>query len=121
MSGTSINIITPSGMFGPQKDYLVESIIRAISDHFASEEEWAEKYGTDFENDIFMIHRFCWCDSEDCAWCRVEDPAPNFHYKPLDFKVNWYKYIGRSMEYNKNISINDCIEILKNCIESKQK
>jgi hypothetical protein len=26
--------------------------------------------GVDFENDVFMTHHYCWCDRDDCAWCR---------------------------------------------------
>jgi hypothetical protein len=35
-------------------------------------------YGADFENDTFMLHRYCWCESEDCPWCAgcsCEEPA----------------------------------------------
>ena len=26
-------------------------------------------YGVDFENDVFMLHRFCWCEKDHCLWC----------------------------------------------------
>jgi hypothetical protein len=26
-------------------------------------------YGVDFENDIFRMRPYCWCDRDDCAWC----------------------------------------------------
>lgn len=26
-------------------------------------------YGAYFENETFMMHPFCWCDRDDCAWC----------------------------------------------------
>jgi hypothetical protein len=26
-------------------------------------------YGTDFSNDVFMMHPYCWCEKEDCPWC----------------------------------------------------
>lgn len=26
-------------------------------------------YGANYENDVFLMHRFCWCESEDCLWC----------------------------------------------------
>lgn len=51
-------------------------------------------YGVDYENDIFMMHPFCWCENETCRWCGEED-APNFLYKPTGGKVWWYKWIGR--------------------------
>lgn len=27
-------------------------------------------YGIEFENDTFMMHPFCWCEKEDCEWCK---------------------------------------------------
>jgi hypothetical protein len=117
----NIQIITPNGMFGPDKDYLVDSIIRAIAEHHGHENEWPIKYGTTIDNNIFMMHSFCWCEKEDCPWCKEEDPLPNFHYKPLDFQVGWYKYIGRSMKYNKNISIFECANMLIDCLNTKNK
>ena len=53
-------------------------------------------YGVDFENDTFMLHPFCWCERDDCAWCNGE--APNFQHKKSGSTVNWYKWIGRSMD-----------------------
>jgi hypothetical protein len=105
-------------------------------------------YGAFFENDIFMMHPYCWCEADDCDWCagclcpeeayrhfledgtevdgqayyaaggfrnagaRIEKVAellcayckgererkPNFLHKPSGTRVEWYKYIGRSME-----------------------
>ncbi|SII94932.1 Uncharacterised protein [Mycobacteroides abscessus subsp. abscessus] len=26
-------------------------------------------YGCDYENDVFMMHPFCWCERADCPWC----------------------------------------------------
>lgn len=85
-------------------------------------------YGAEFENETFMMHPFCWCESPTCPWCLacfcvVEDrgeriagmdrwvttsecsnctsrakEAPNFLHKPSGSEVRWYKYIGRGME-----------------------
>ena len=114
-----INIVVPNGMFGPEKDYLIDSIIRAIAEEFSSKEQWASKYGTDVENNVFMMHGYCWCESEDCGWCN--GTKPNFHYKPLDYKVTWYKYIGRGMQYNKELTTAQCAEILIECLNVKNK
>ena len=93
-------------------------------------------YGQDFENDTFMMHPFCWCEKEDCPWCSdigampqlarevlqiryaESGRAPNFLYKPLDFKVWWYKYIGRGMEWAKDFSQKEVNEIFNKCLES---
>jgi len=26
-------------------------------------------YGANYENSVFLMHRFCWCDEESCLWC----------------------------------------------------
>ena len=73
-------------------------------------DEGADKYGTDFENETFMMHRFCWCEKDDCPWC--SDGAPNFLYKPLGFKVWWYKHIGRAVELNKHLTESEFKQML---------
>ena len=70
-------------------------------------------YGANFDNTTFTMHRYCWCEKDDCPWCGGDagplaqsrfwggDPtqrAPNFHHKASKSSVWWYKYIGRGME-----------------------
>lgn len=26
-------------------------------------------YGANYENDVFMMHRYCWCEEQSCPWC----------------------------------------------------
>lgn len=26
-------------------------------------------YGANYENDVFLMHRYCWCERESCPWC----------------------------------------------------
>lgn len=26
-------------------------------------------YGENYENDVFLMHRYCWCERDDCKWC----------------------------------------------------
>ncbi len=53
-------------------------------------------YGVDYENNVFMMHPFCWCYEEDCKWCYGGEP--NFIYKPTNTRIWWYKWIGRGQE-----------------------
>lgn len=154
-------------------------------------------YGTDFENDVFLIHSFCWCEKDDCPWCtgcncsddaykyfidnnevsydewiefydinenKISDenwdeyekkideinkrlnsihepdcdfcltgeiskekgggnskPAPNFWHKSSGLKIWWYKWIGRSMEYNKEITEKEWEIIFDDCVKSINK
>ena len=75
-------------------------------------------YGVTYENEVFAMHRYCWCGRYDCPWCSYSDEegqhfqerfrvngavpehggAPNFWHKSSGFKVWWYKWIGRDNE-----------------------
>ena len=196
-----LNLIVPIGMFGrTSNEPTLNFILRSIGVKFDKDAEanWAEKYGTNFENEKFMMHKFCWCEQDDCIWCagcdcpesafhyyvdgvectykewmnfyyrettgannqaeytakimnmkdftehfKIADQvnkrretkkddicdyctgngifssphcepgegAANFWYKPLDFKVWWYKYIGRGMKTNKTLTDQQLVEM----------
>lgn len=64
-----------------------------------------------------------------CPYCKGEglfvgsgsEPslgAPNFWHKPSGFKSWWYKYIGRDMQFNKDVSAKEWDTILKDCLKS---
>lgn len=128
----SIEVIMPKGALGGHKDDdALDMALRLIGIGFGEEGDWSSKYGCDYENDVFLMKPFCWCDREGvCPWCchvesvdeynedyaesgifdrfkpltfthRYYDP-PNFWFKPDNFRVIWYKYIGRGMETNKS-------------------
>lgn len=69
-------------------------------------------YGENFENNVFMMHRFCWCDEDYCQWCNGD--APNFLHKKSGATINWYKWIGRDM----NVSKADWSSIFQECFDS---
>ena len=72
-------IMHPSHAGGMATDSVIELGLRLIGFAFGGDDEWGEKYGTDFENDIFLMHHFCWCEKDDgsCLWC-LHDDHPNF-------------------------------------------
>lgn len=102
----------------------------------------SQGYGCNYEDDVFLMHPFCWCerpecpwcagcqcatDSANCAWCRGEwfgqekgglpgEGAPHFWHKPSGFRVWWYKYIGRGMEVY-NHAEGDPVAIVRAAIE----
>lgn len=49
-------------------------------------------YGADFESDVFMLHRYCWCDQDDCPWCGgcLEDHGEPNH-DPLCYQWRVYR------------------------------
>lgn len=195
-----IDPVLPSGMPGRSEyDTELDTLLRDIAQAASTDpNEWAEKYGTNFENDVFMMHRYCWCEEEDCPWCegctcppeafhyfidgrevsmdewmryydeRMGEPpedmtdaglrkwlekadevnshrdfrhdpvcdyclgtgiyaehgaepgkgAPHFWFKPTNFKVWWYKYIGRGVETNRPVTKEELERIRRECLES---
>ena len=43
---------------------------------------------------------------------------PNFHYKPTNLKIDWYKYPFRDSHSNQKLIIDIFKEIINKCIES---
>lgn len=93
---SEIRLVVPSGAFGPSlSDSLLDVALRGIAVAASSDPkgEWAEKYGTDFENDEFMMHRYCWCEQIDCLWCS-EDACGCEHPSP------WYEWDGVTVTWD---------------------
>ena len=46
-------------------------------------------YGAHYENDVFLIHPFCWCERDDCPWCLSCECEARYlaHDKEVDFDV----------------------------------
>ena len=69
-----------------------------------------------FENDTFIIRPYWW-GKEDAP----EAELPNFHYKPTDFKIDWYKYAFRDSYMNQDLTAEQIKEIFAKCRESIRK
>lgn len=99
-------------------------------DPFAPDDEKTTGPTVDFQTTRqcqVAMHKFCWCDLDDCAWCAGHDEevddasqierearkaawdalgfvegqgAPNFLFRSGDFVVRvwWYKHMRRSLE-----------------------
>lgn len=67
-----------------------------------------------YENEVFAIRPYWWGDSDD----RTEIEAPNFIYKPTDFKIWWYKYPFRGSSMNQDLCIEEIRQIIIKCINS---
>lgn len=113
-----------------RSDDLISASLRTLTEHIAKNTKSDVSsgllggeygYGAWFENDVFMMHPFCWCERMDCAWCRscecdydwktdvtlsecaackgeLPRSEPHFRFKPSGAEARWYKYIGRSMD-----------------------
>jgi len=52
-------------------------------------------YGTNFENSVFMMHVYCWCDRQDCPWCcGCTCPPEAFHYFVDGQEVTFEEWIA---------------------------
>ena len=49
-------------------------------------------------------------------WSEPDEYLPNFEWR--DFKVNWYKYLGRGMEANRDIEPAEISQMLDECMDA---
>ena len=63
-----------------------------------------------FENEVCVIRPYDWSEPDEYL--------PNFEYKPLGFKVWWYKYAFRGTEMNQPLSAKEMKEIFQACADS---
>ena len=99
----------------------LNNLLSALSvKHCEGEDDMHYAYGTNHECELFSLHRECYCQRiTDCPYCADTCPSdthecdpkcayhqwgeegkPNFIYHPTDFRLWWYKYIGRSTIVN---------------------
>lgn len=60
-----------------------------------------------FNNGTFEVHAYDWVN---------EDQPYNFKYK--DIEISWYKYFGRGMTMNNEVTPTEAIEMFNNCVDS---
>ena len=75
------------------------------------QEEYSSPFantGNVFENETFKVEAYSWNDD-------YEQPY-NFKYK--DIEISWYKYLGRDMTINKQITPDEAIKMFDDCIDS---
>jgi len=108
-------------IFGqPSQMYVVPAIMDAALEAIDSElcrvmwNERQEEYlspfrntGNTFKNDVFEVHAYSWGD---------EEQPYNFAWK--DLRISWYKYLGRGMSANMEISPDLAAECLNDCLAS---
>lgn len=115
---TPIDIVMPYGAI-PSDDLeaqLIEAGLRLIAQKCGNPDNWPEKYGADYRNDVFTMHPFCWCDEDACPYCAESEP--NFTHYNSGLKVWWYKYIGRGMEIRGPREPGRLLEIIRECMDS---
>lgn len=103
-----------------QSDKFMEAILRQIESELCrvmwnnNQEEYASPFantGNNYKNDVFEVRAFDWSDEPEVEW--------NFKYK--DIEISWYKYLGRGMNWNRVIKIEELQPMLEECLESINK
>lgn len=101
---------------------LVEQFLRELAkscpnNHYTeTDDKYA--YGEEFENDTFRMIPFSY-DSLEYEFEGAEDNEDwNFTWKGNNFKVSWYKHIGRGMTYSRSISYTEFIKMCSECVAS---
>ncbi len=64
--------------------------------------------GAVFKNSVFEVQAYNW----------NTDVEQEFNFKWRDFKVSWYKWLGRGQSMNRKISKAECYIMLKECLGS---
>ena len=92
-----IEIIMPAGALGPSEhDTELDAMLREIAVAFGEEDEWAEKYGTDYRGKSFSMFRYWWgecvCGAHERneAWWDSHEHADGcFIWKARAFSAMW--------------------------------
>jgi hypothetical protein len=89
-------IFISKGAFGASPlDTALDTTMRTIAIQVGNSDDWVEKYGADYENEVFMMHSYCWCENDDCPWCTGCDcPATAFHYYVDDLEVSFDEWMA---------------------------
>ena len=65
-----------------------------------------------FDDELIRVHDSI-DHSDDCQMDK-----PNFKHYASGIEVEWYKYIGRGMEYDEDVPIETWVDVFKDCISS---
>lgn len=127
-------LITHGATYDPLSREKLNELLRCFAAIKSNDAEFATKYGIGFQSENIIMRPHCYCESENCPYCwdfeesgippqdmmqetgiEAEMPAPNFWYKPLDFKVWWDKRIGRQMIVNKRLTEREFLFMKNDC------
>lgn len=95
----AVNVVLPEGAFGSGED-AASMALRILTRALAAKGHAIgggflggdDGYGADYENDVFMFHRYCWCEQEDCPWCAGCTCGPPGHYEIAGRTVSESEY-----------------------------
>ena len=99
----------------------LEAIATAIkAQRGEGDDDWTEltsnSGGEPFENDLFAMRSYCWCDGERPG--HEDGCPPNFEHKPTGLIINWYKHSRRGRSQNQVVSGAEWSAIVAECLRA---
>ena len=64
-----------------------------------------------YKNDVFEVNAYSWNDEKNQP----------YNFKWRDFELSWYKYFGRGMSMNREISPDETAKMLEECLIATRK
>ncbi len=96
-------------------DFL-ESALTLISHAWseATGEGWNSpfgNYGSKWKCDTFEVEAYSWNEEYDQP----------YNFKWRDIEISWYKYLGRGMSVNREVSFEEVTQMVKECLDDLAK
>jgi len=91
---------------------MYQDILRPLFDALS-----ADSYGIHFDNAVFEMHPYCWCDKDECPQCSLGTQF-NWVFKPTGFQLSWYKYALRDSYTNQVVNPTMFKDMVDTCIAS---
>jgi hypothetical protein len=70
-----------------------------------------ENTGNKFKSRTFKVEAYSW----------DEDAHQQYNFKWKDVEISWYKYLGRGMSINKELTPGEAVEMFDDCLASIRK
>lgn len=99
------------GRFPVEERTLYRSLIQPLFDALR-----CDGYGIEYENDVFEMHPYCWCEKDTCLQCT--GVQKNFRHKSSGFELAWYKYAMRDAYTDRVIRPPTFIDLIRECVDS---
>ena len=64
--------------------------------------------GNKYENEVFTAEAYSW----------DEETKQPFNFKWKDLEISWYKYLGRGTTLNRELTSDEGVKMLNECLES---
>jgi len=92
-----ITLVLPYGADGryATEDVISRGLSRLACAIPESESQSGSRYGMPWNDAVFLMHPFCWCDRDDCPWCRgCQCPPEAFRYTIDGRSVTFKQYVN---------------------------